>query len=185
MARCCTRTLRLVGRSRGNRSGSLDRDGIDSRAWAELRSLVEAVHSQDVEKFESIWLPYADAPSNEHAKVGVYAMAALRLVLVAALGEAPVEAAIAEYVGRATLGHFERINEGSGVDVVLLAATCVTGASKIPDDPERVGYMMVGAIIALGVLLPYPAADLNNRRAEVAHDLRLLPSDTPYLGLLQ
>ena len=158
---------------------------VDPEVWNKFLEILDAVARRDEEAFLTRWGPFMTGSPPFLAKCGTYAMLGLGQVLVNKLGPNPTQLEIQALLAPIDIGPFERLNEGFGQDIALLAAEFVTGAREARGDGEESAIAICGAIIALGLLLEDPTNEMAHRVGSIEFQLNALTHSSRLRRLLR
>jgi hypothetical protein len=172
-----TTTKRSFGRKFPS-GGARDSDGIDPIAWAMLRESVQASQQGSdagvVDLLSKLVVDPELLP-----RVLIYAMGILGQIVTQKVGADPDREAVKGLFSGIESTGLTRLREEHGVDPIdSLIGVLVEGVLPSRD---AIGVMIttIAIIVALGQLMPYPMAELTNRRAQLVHDLPMLRAKIP------
>jgi hypothetical protein len=171
--------VKLTRRSRPARTRVLDRDGIDPVVWALFRNAVDAAHDADGRRCAELIFESTDEPS-DFLKLFTYGYCALRHALKSTLGDSPTSDQVAALVAGVDTSFLSPVEEQVGSDLVLRAVRIAFDLEPMPADAEQGAVLALAVVAALGSLLKFPLAEITNRRADVAADIRLLAPANQY-----
>jgi len=144
-----------------------------------FRDAVDAAHRRDAHRCAEVLFEATDEPS-DFRKVFVYGFFTLRHALESALGDTPTSDQVATLVAAADTDFLRPVEEEYGDGLVLRAVRAAFELEPPPTDPELAPAFALAVVAALGSLLKFPLADITNRRAEVAADVRTLAPANKY-----
>lgn len=136
-----------------------------------FRDAVDAAHRRDAHRCAEVLSEATDEPS-DFRKVFVYGFFTLRHVLEPALGSTPTSDQVATLVATADTDFLRPVEEEYGDGLVLRAVRAAFELEPPPTDPVLAPAFALAVVAALVSLLKFPLADITNRRAEVAVDVR-------------